>query len=286
MAANALQVQDITEQVRDEKNRSALLSAVSHDLRTPLTTIKAAVTGLLQADVPWSEQDRREMLEDIDHETDQLTLLVNAWVELSRIEMGALLLEKEWCDILEIFYGALSKLERVLAGRRVQPQIRTPLPLIYADHVQLERVFYNLIENAVQHSPSDMAIDVIMEVINEGAKMVRIQVIDHGEGVPAHERDRIFKSFYALRSYGNDMGLAICRGIIEAHQGKIWLDQEHRPGACFVLTLPIHPYMPVSSCDRPVPVSRSDKDAWAGSDDRYYGQKTPAEPHTGGGDRP
>ena len=242
LVANALQVQDITEQVRDEKNRSALLSSVSHDLRTPLTTIKAAVTGLLQADVPWREEDRQEMLEDIDRETDHLTVLVNAWVELSRIEMGALILEKEWCDVVEVFYGALSKLERVLAGRRVCPQIKPPLPLLYADHVQLERVFYNLIENAVRHSPPDTEIEVLMDTIEEGAKMIRVQVIDHGEGVPELERERIFKSFYSLRSYGNGMGLAICRGIIEAHQGHIWLEQMDKPGACFVLTLPIHPY--------------------------------------------
>ena len=94
--ANALQVHDITEQVRDEKNKSVLLSSVSHDLRTPLTTIKAAVTGLLQPDVDWDEQTRREILEEIDAEADHLTSLVDAVVEMSRIEMGALVLEKEF----------------------------------------------------------------------------------------------------------------------------------------------------------------------------------------------
>jgi len=245
LAANALQVQDITQQVHDEKNRSALLSSVSHDLRTPLTTIKAAVTGLLQKGVAWSEEDQQDMLEDINREADQLTVLVNSLVELSRIEMGALILEKEWCDIMEIFYGALSKLDRTLKGRTVRPKMVFPLPLVYADHVQLEHVFYNLIENAARHSPQNTDIDVIMEAMGEAPKALRIQIIDYGDRIPEHEYERIFKTFYSLRSqsYGSGMGLAICRGIVEAHQGQIWLDPTVKEGTCFAFTLPIHPHI-------------------------------------------
>ena len=243
LAANALQVQDITQQVHDERNRSALLSSVSHDLRTPLTTIKAAVTGLLQKGVDWSKEDRQDMLEDINRETDQLTVLINSLVELSRIQMGALILQKEWCDILEIFYGALAKLDRVLKGRTVRPKIILPLPLVYADHVQLEHVFYNLIENAARHSPQDTAIDMVLEAVGETSKALRVQIIDHGDRIPEHECERIFKTFYSLQSqsYGSGMGLAICRGIVEAHQGQIGLDTTVKEGTCFVFTLPIHP---------------------------------------------
>src|SRR6266852_335393 len=106
LLANALQIQDVTEQVRDEKNKSVLLSTVSHDLRTPLTTIKAAVTGLLQPDVDWDEQLRREILEDIDDGADHLYKLVDSLIEMSRIDMGALVLEKEWCDLVEIVHNA------------------------------------------------------------------------------------------------------------------------------------------------------------------------------------
>src|SRR5260370_31494299 len=102
------------------------------------------------------------MVEDINHETDELTVLVNSLVELSRIEMGALMLEKEWCDIMEIFYGALSKLDRALKGRTVQPKVVFPLSLVYVDHVQLGHVFYNLIENAARRSPQGTDIDVIL----------------------------------------------------------------------------------------------------------------------------
>jgi signal transduction histidine kinase/GAF domain-containing protein len=281
LAAYVLQVQDITEQVRDEKNRSALLSSVSHDLRTPLTTIKAAVTGLLQADVPWSEEDRQEMLEDVNRETDHLTVLVSSWVELSRIEMGALILEKEWCDVVEVFYGALLKMGRVLGGRHIIPQAQTPLPLIYADHVQLERVFRYLIENAVQHSPADTDINVLMDTLEEDVKMLRIRVIDHGEGVPENERERIFKSFYSPRSYGNGMGLAICRGVIEAHQGQIWLEALDQPGACFALTLPIHPNTAVSTGESAGLLSRKDKDASEEQEDPRHPHESLANPLKG-----
>ena len=241
LEAHALQVQDVTEQVRDEKYRSALLSSVSHDLRTPLTTIKAAVTGLLQTEVEWEEQDRQEMLEDIDSEADHLTVLVNALVELSRIEMGALILEKEWCDVVEVFYSALAKLKRVLANRQVHTQFQEHLPLVYADYAQLERVFYNLIENAARHSPDSTEITIVLDTIGEEPITVRVQVIDRGVDIPEHEREHIFSSFYSQRTSSNGLGLAICKGIIDAHQGSIWVDAAEGGGSCFVFTLPTHP---------------------------------------------
>ncbi len=250
---NVLQVHDVTEQVRDEKNKSALLSSVSHDLRTPLTTIKAAVTGLLQEDVEWDDQTRREILEDIDTETEHLSILVNALVEMSRIEMGALVLDKEWCDVVEILHGALSRLERVLSGRTVRTSIQPNLPLIYADHVQLERVFYNLIENALRHSPAHAEILVSLDIADEDTlvaplQYLRAKVIDSGTAVPAGERERIFKTFYGLNLRGSGLGLAICRGIIEAHQGRIGVESAPgEVGSCFVFTLPVHVYNSISA---------------------------------------
>ncbi len=239
LTAYALQVRDITTQVRDEKNKSALLSSVSHDLRTPLTTIKAAVTGLLQTDVPWDEQMRREMLEDIDAETDHLTVLVSALVEMSRIEMGALILEKEWCDITEVIYETLIKAKRVLATRNVKTQFQSSLPLLFIDHVQIERVLYNLIENAARHSTEADELHITVDVVtSESAQaMVRIQVVDEGCGIPAYEQERIFKSFYSSRSQGSGLGLAICKGIIETHHGRIWVEPTEK-GSCFAFTLP------------------------------------------------
>lgn len=243
LVAYALQVCDVTEQVRDERNRSALLSSVSHDLRTPLTTIKAAVTGLLQTDVAWDEEDQQAMLEDINAETDHLTVLVNALVELSRIEMGALVLEKEWCDVVEVVDGIVEKMKRVLAERNVHTLARPSRPLVYADRVQLERVFYHLLENAASRTS---ATGEIMVRLDADDGVLRACVIDRGRAIPAHERERLFKSFHSLRSYGNGLGLAICKGIVEAHQGHIWAEAADNTspsdcsGACFVFTLPIH----------------------------------------------
>jgi len=249
LLANALQIQDVTEQVRDEKNKSVLLSTVSHDLRTPLTTIKAAVTGLLQPDVVWDEQVRREILEDIDAEADHLYSLINSLIEMSRIDMGALVLEKEWCDIAEIVHSTFSRAERFLAGHPVRIIFQPQLPQIQVDYVQLERVLHNLIENAVRHSPEGAEIIIAIDCIDGGNEEVvsfpdahrylRVQVIDCGSGVPVGERERIFKTFYSLDSQGSGLGLAICRGIIEAHQGRIWVEPALDGGSCFVFVLPI-----------------------------------------------
>ncbi|HKF39211.1 MAG TPA: ATP-binding protein, partial [Ktedonobacteraceae bacterium] len=244
LLANALQIQDITEQVRDEKNKSVLLSTISHDLRTPLTTIKAAVTGLLQADLDWDEQLRREILEDIDAGADHLYKLVDSLIEMSRIDMGALVLEKEWCDLVEIVHNALARAERLVAGHTVRTQFQPHLPQVQVDYVQLGRVLVHLLENAVRHSPENAEIVIAVDDLARGRpeddhRFLRVQIIDHGSGVPEEERERIFKTFYSLDSQGIGLGLAICRGIIEAHQGRIWVEPAPDGGACFVFTLPI-----------------------------------------------
>jgi PAS domain S-box-containing protein len=252
----ALQIHDITEQVRDEKNRSALLSSVSHDLRTPLTTIKAAVTGLMQADINWDEQARQEMLSEIDAETDHLTDLVNAVVDLSRIEMGSLVLEKEWCDIEEIIHTALKRTERILADRNVSTHFQSYLPLVRVDYVQLERVFYNLLEYAARysgntspdHDPSIAGITVIVDVLDQTSpSTLRVRVIDSQNGVSEEARKPILKALSNLNSPFREpgslsapvLGLVICRGIVEAHGGRIWGEPIPTGGMCFIFTLPI-----------------------------------------------
>lgn len=276
LLARALQVHDVTEQVRDEKNKSVLLSSVSHDLRTPLTTIKAGVSGLLQLDVVWDEQLRYEILKDIEAEADHLDVLVNALIDMSRIEMGALVLEKEWCDVVEILHSALIRVERTLAGRPVQiitsSESQPRLPLIQADYVQLERVFYNLLENAASRSSlaevqtgiemRRSEIVVTLEIIDADSEvefhempsmargesrrgMLRVRVIDHGPEVPESEREHLFKSFYSQgNAPGGGLGLAICRGIVEAHQGRIWVESASDGRSYFIFTLPAYSLTP------------------------------------------
>ncbi|HZS78239.1 MAG TPA: ATP-binding protein [Ktedonobacteraceae bacterium] len=247
LIANALQVHDVTAQVRDERNKSVLLSSVSHDLRTPLTAIKAAVSGLLQPGVEWDDKTYREMLEDIDAEADHLHLLINSMVEMSRIEMGALVLEKEWCDLVEIVHSTLSRAGRVLEDHKLHLDFEPNLPLIYVDYLQMKRVFHNLLENAARHSPP--ASEILLTAHSTGSSttpgrgeeggFIRVQVIDHGRGVPEEERERIFKTFYSLDPHRSGLGLAICRGIIEAHHGRIWVESAPDGGACFVFVLPV-----------------------------------------------
>jgi signal transduction histidine kinase len=243
--AHALQVHDRTEQVRDEKNRSALLSAVSHDLRTPLTTIKVAVTGLLEEGVQWKEEDRKEVLGDIENETDHLTVLVNALVEMSRIEMGALSLDKEWCDIVEIYYGAIGKIERTIGPCAVRLVIQGTLPLVYVDHVQLERVFFYLLENIVHHGSEERRREgeVHLEVVTEqpGASLLRVVLTEQGRGLTAEERERIFSNYTSGTHGTNGLGLAICKGIVEAHQGEINIEAITDGGVRVTVTLPAYP---------------------------------------------
>src|SRR6266566_1461158 len=249
LLGNALQIQDITEQVRDEKNKAALLSTVSHDLRTPLTAIKAAVTGLLQPDVTWDEQLLNEILEDIDTEADHLHSLINSFIEMSRIDMGALVLEKEWCDIVEIVHSTFTVDKRLLAGHPMRTDFQMQLPMVYVDYVQIKRVLHCLIENAVHHSPEHAEIVIAIDTVNVGDEDVvtsedshhylRVRVIDHGTGIPNEEQERIFKTFYSLDTQGSGLGLAISRGIIEAHQGRIRVEPALGGGSCFAFVLPI-----------------------------------------------
>jgi signal transduction histidine kinase/transcriptional regulator with GAF, ATPase, and Fis domain len=249
LEATAIQVQDITEQVRDEKNRSFLLSAVNHDLRTPLTTIKAAVTGLMETQFPWSQEDIQDMLVDIDKETDHLTELVCDLVELSRIEMGALTLERTWCDAGEVAHGAIARIDAsLLAHRPVRVHGTHQSALIWCDHVQLQSIFFHLVKNAVHRSPAFAAIDVVLK-ISEKQKKLFVYVIDEGKAIPMGERPHIFETFKGLSSYGNGMGLAICKGLIAALQGLIWVETTKDARTSFAFTIPTHPSTPNSASE-------------------------------------
>ncbi len=253
LVGRALLVHDITTQIRDEKNKAALLTSVSHDLRTPLTTIKAAVTGLMGTNMTWDEATYREILADINTESDHLEVLVTDLIEMSRIEMGALVLENEWCDILEVLYRAVARLESVVGERKILFQtgsaFQAELPLLYADHVQLERAFFYLMEYVAHDTEDGVEILAHVEAVEiEQVEHLRVQIIDCGKGMPVGERERIFKTFYRPATHGNGhpygsgLGLAICRGIVDAHHGQIYVEalSDDRRRACFTCVLPLH----------------------------------------------
>lgn len=260
----ALFLRDITPMIQEGPLENGLLSSVSHDLRTPLTAIKAAVTGLLQDELVWDEALRRETLQDINEETDRLAMLVSALLEMSRIQGGALRLQTEWCDLAEIMHTVLDRLQKMTCYHRVVFDLRGPLPLVQADFMQLDRVLSNLVENAVKYSPEGSEICLAAE---PREREVWVRVLDRGCGIPQEERERIFEKFYRVKprrgrplpdgraasmgearaqeqrlpslAGGSGLGLAICRGIVQAHGGRIWVEPRPGGGSCFVFTLPI-----------------------------------------------
>jgi two-component system sensor histidine kinase KdpD len=230
---------------RTDALRAALLSSVSHDLRTPLTSIKAAASSLLQEDVQWDEEARRSFASSIVREADRLNRLVGNLLDLSKIEEGALTLQKEWYPLPPLICEVLDRLQTLLRGRVVQTHLPDDIPPIALDYVQIDQVLTNLIENAVRYSPAATPIEVGIE---GHGKEIRIWVADQGPGVPATERERIFDKFYRVLDKegadafpaGSGLGLAVCRGIVEAHGGRIWAEAREGGGALFLIALPVN----------------------------------------------
>lgn len=220
--------------------KSALLSAVSHDLRTPLASIKASVSSLLQRDVTWDDASRREFLTAIDEETDRLTRLVSNLLDLSRIEGGALRPERDWYDTAELLETVVARMERTVGQHRIRLAVAPDTGEIPVDYVQIGQVLTNLIENAAKSSPAGTEIRVA--AYRRGGE-VEIAVEDEGPGIPPEERHRIFDKFYRVvraghAVAGSGLGLAISKGFVEAHGGVIRVGDAEGGGARFVITLP------------------------------------------------
>ncbi len=227
---------------RTDALRAALLSSVSHDLRTPLSSIKAAASSLLQEEVQWDEEARRSFALSIEREADRLNRLVANLLDMSRIESGALKPEKEWYPIDELIHDVLGHMQPVLAGRTVRTDLPADLPPVELDYLEIDQVLTNLIENAVRYTPAGSPIELGVRV--EGDQMV-ISVADRGPGIPPAERERVFDKFYRVlgtqttRTTGSGLGLAVCRGLVEAHGGRIWVENRDGGGAIFRFTLPL-----------------------------------------------
>jgi two-component system sensor histidine kinase KdpD len=241
---------------RSEKLKSALLDAVTHDLRTPLTSIKASITTILdeargkidgEQPVTLDRESRLEMLEIIDEETDRLNRFISGLIELARIEAGELQLRRNWGEVDEIISAALQRAESITRGRLINVNIERELPVVRVDERSVSEVLYTLIDNASKYSPPGTAIDIRAEL---GPKdTVRITVEDRGKGVSVALRERVFDKFFRatrdgdIRTHqpsGSGMGLAIAKGIVEAHEGKIWIESgSDGVGTRVVFTLPI-----------------------------------------------
>lgn len=241
---------------QSEKLKTALLDAVTHDMRTPLTSIKASVTTLLDGSraegsrprpFALDEEARQEMLEVIDEECDRLTRFVEGLLELARIEAGELRLRQRWGVVEEIVGSARERARPLTRGRRVDAEIEEELPVIRVDPKAVAEVVYTLIDNAAKYSPAGTRVRVAAR--RAGDDMIGIEVEDEGPGVPPHLRERVFDKFFrAMRDgdistrhpRGTGMGLAIAKGIVEAHGGRIWIEAgANGKGARVMFTLPV-----------------------------------------------
>ena len=224
---------------RSDELKSALLAAVSHDLRTPLATIKASVTSLLDPAVDWAAADRAEFLHAIDEETDRLNLLVGNLLDLSKIEGGALRPELAWYDVAELVADVGHGLVTTAAQPRLTTEVEPDLPLARFDYVQIRQVLLNLVENAVKFSPAGTQITLLAR---QRAEAIELAVRDRGPGIPAHKLPHLFEKYYradpAGRVQGTGIGLAICKGLVEAHGGRIWAESRVDEGTTVRFTLP------------------------------------------------
>ncbi len=233
-------LRDITADREVDRMKSSLISTVSHELRTPLAAIKGYATTLLADDVEWDTTSQHEFLSIISDETDRLSALVNSLLDLSRIESGNLNISHIECPVREVIERA-AKSAHLQDENNLVLALDPNLPTLYADPPRLETVLRNLIENAVKYAGEKATIQI--EATSEKAAVV-FRVKDDGPGIPPQESERIFQSFYRVDTSltrlasGAGLGLAICKGLIQAHGGEIWAEPQEK-GACIAFSIPI-----------------------------------------------
>lgn len=220
-----------------EEMRSALLSAVSHDLRTPLAAITGAATAI-RDDASLPEVTRVELVTSICGEAERLERLVSNLLDMTRLESGSVTVDRQWVPLEELVIAAISRLEPRLAEREVRLDLPADLPLISVDPVLVEQALVNLLENALKYAPESEVIDV---GARSTAGAVTLTVADRGPGIARGSEERIFEKFFRgphPNVRGTGLGLAICRAICEAHGGSIRAAPREGGGAAFVMTLP------------------------------------------------
>jgi len=237
---------------RSERMKTALLDAITHDLRTPLTSIKASATLLLEdgesngQTESFSPAEQKTMLKVISDEADRLDRFVESIVDLARIEAGDVQLSRNWGAVEEIIEAALARAAPLMKKHQLRSLIESELPVIRVDARAVAEVIYTLIDNATKYAPAGTCITI--KANRAPAEMVRISVTDQGRGIPKHLRQRVFEKFVHVRGVpmgsgrpeGIGMGLSIAKGIVEAHGGRIWIeDGEESTGTRVSFTVPV-----------------------------------------------
>lgn len=227
-----------------ERLRSALLTSISHDLRTPLASVIGAITSLRSYFEKYDARERDELMSTIQEEAERLNRFVGNLLDITRLESGALNMRTDKVDIDELVKTTLRRAAPILDLHRITSHIAPDLPAVEADPVLLEQVLFNLLDNAAKYSPTDSLIRI--DTGTAGTEL-RISIADEGEGIPPDEIEAIFDKFYRVsagdrRPAGTGLGLAVCRGFVEAFGGHISAaNRLHGRGAVFTITLPIVP---------------------------------------------
>jgi two-component system sensor histidine kinase KdpD len=225
-----------------EKLRSALLTSISHDLRTPLASILGSATSLRAYRSDLDENTQEELVRTIQDESERLNRFINNLLDMTRLESGAITPHGELVDLSDVIGSALQRASKVLSLHRVQLELAPDLPMLKLDAVLFEQVLFNLLDNAAKYAPKNT--DIRLRAWRQG-DLVRVTVLDEGEGIPPDDLERIFDKFYRVHATdrkraGTGLGLAICRGFVEAMGGTIVAsNRRDRSGAIFTITLPV-----------------------------------------------
>lgn len=243
--------------MESERLRNSLLSAISHDLRTPLTALvgMSSMLAATRADAPAKDAREDELIEAIQDEALRMTGIVTNLLDMARLQAGSLRLNRQWSVLEETVGAALAACKRVLMRHPARVYLPPDLPLLQTDAVLMERLFANLFENAAKYAPPDTPLEISAErIMDDGRPFVRVNVDDFGPGLPAGVETRLFEKFTRGEKEsakpGIGLGLAICRAIVDAHGGKIGaLDRVAADGrvagARFWFSLPVDPAPPV-----------------------------------------
>ena len=236
----ARDAQAATVKAETESLRNSLLSAISHDFRTPLASIVGASSSLIDGGTHLSENAKLELGKTIYEEARRMTKLANNLLDMARLEAGGVKLNRQWCPIEEIVGGVLTRLHERLATHPVAIKLPSGLPLVHVDAVMIEQVLENLLENAIKYTPDGTPLEIGAEA---GAQEVAFWVADRGAGLPAGKEDMLFEKFFRGSKEGAQsgvgLGLTICRAIVEAHGGGISAQNRPEGGALFRFTIPV-----------------------------------------------
>jgi two-component system sensor histidine kinase KdpD len=240
------------ERVEAEFLRNTLLSGMSHELRTPLAGITGAATALIDTESKLAPEARIQLLETLIGEAERMERLINNLLDMTRLEAGGLSMNREWQPLNDVISATLHHLARRLKDRALNLAIPDDLPLLLIDGVAIEQVMINLVENALEYAPAPSPIDIIAR---QAEHEIVIEVADRGPGLAAGTERRVFEKFFRAAQgssrRGIGLGLAICRGIVESHGGRISANNREGGGAVFTFTLPMDEAPP--SVDREPP---------------------------------